>query len=249
MTARGYTVYYHLNKTNGKVYVGITCLRPKHRWARGKSYKGNRYFANSIAKHGWDGFHHRILIDGLTKEQAELIEENLIRWFNATDRLYGYNIKAGGGARGKHSEESKAKMSIAKRNMTDETKLKMSLAQKGKKRGPRPPEVGAKISAAKTGKKRGPLTKEWKANMSLAHMGHAVSEETKAKWSASRSKKIICVETEEIFTGLREAARAKGINYPSSISSACCGRHETCGGYHWKYMEDKKDERKTIVIS
>lgn len=34
-----YTVYKHINKINGKVYIGQTALNIERRWRKGKGYK------------------------------------------------------------------------------------------------------------------------------------------------------------------------------------------------------------------
>ena len=47
-------------------------------------------------------------------------------------------------------------------------------------------------------------------------------------------KPIVCVETNETFDSVTEAANS--INRkPCSLVDALKGRHETCGGFHWKY--------------
>lgn len=48
------------------------------------------------------------------------------------------------------------------------------------------------------------------------------------------SKKVLCVETGEIFESAREAQRKTGANY-SKISEVCNGSRKTAGGYHWKF--------------
>ena len=48
-----YTVYKHITPS-GKVYIGITSIKPDKRWNRGKGYKDNIYFSNAINKYGWD---------------------------------------------------------------------------------------------------------------------------------------------------------------------------------------------------
>ena len=34
-----YKVYAHINKINGKRYIGITSKEPKSRWCHGRGYK------------------------------------------------------------------------------------------------------------------------------------------------------------------------------------------------------------------
>ena len=75
---------------------------------------------------------------------------------------------------------------------------------------------------------------------SKAMKGKKHSEEHKRKLSEAQknrkdqSKKVLCVETEEIFESTREAFRKTGI-YQSSISLACNGFRNKAGGYHWKF--------------
>lgn len=101
---RKFYVYKHTNKINGKVYIGITCQRPKTRWSNGKGYKSNKHFWRSIQKYGWNkGFKHEILYSGLSKRQAEVMEVSLIAYYDSTDENKGYNDSPGGNLRSKES--------------------------------------------------------------------------------------------------------------------------------------------------
>lgn len=91
-----FTVYCHINKINGKKYVGITKQNPETRWHSGNGYNNNEYFWRAIKKYGWENFDHKILYENLTKEEAEKIEIQLIAEWKTTDRAYGYNIANGG---------------------------------------------------------------------------------------------------------------------------------------------------------
>lgn len=91
-----WSVYVHINKTNGKLYFGITSSKPRVRWRYGYGYSGCRYFNYAIEKYGWDGFEHKVLATGLTQYEAEYVETYLIREFKTTDRSRGYNIAPGG---------------------------------------------------------------------------------------------------------------------------------------------------------
>lgn len=89
-----YIVYKHTNKTNGKVYIGITCQIPEQRWRSGLGYKDQSKFYGAILKYGWDGFLHEILYSNLTQKEAYKLEEKLIKKFDSINN--GYNIQTGG---------------------------------------------------------------------------------------------------------------------------------------------------------
>jgi group I intron endonuclease len=93
---RKWCVYVHINKVNGKMYVGITSKKPTNRWSNGKGYKNNSYFTNSIQKYGWDNFEHIVVCQSKNKQEAENIEKYLIKVWN-TKIPNGYNLTVGGG--------------------------------------------------------------------------------------------------------------------------------------------------------
>ena len=48
-------------------------------------------------------------------------------------------------------------------------------------------------------------------------------------------KKIVCVETGEVFDAIVDAANKYCIN-AGNIGRVCEGKRKTCGGYHWRYL-------------
>lgn len=56
-----YIVYLHINKTNNKVYVGITSMAVNNRWREGKGYIKCEIMNRAILKYGWNNFEHIIL--------------------------------------------------------------------------------------------------------------------------------------------------------------------------------------------
>ena len=93
-----YVVYIHLNKSNNKPYIGITCASNINmRWKHGKGYKAcNPHFKQAIQKYGWDGFHHIIYRTQLGEQEAKDLERRLIYLFRADDKRFGYNGTKGG---------------------------------------------------------------------------------------------------------------------------------------------------------
>jgi hypothetical protein len=104
-----YCVYKH-TFPNGKVYIGITGRTPERRWDKGRGYSHNNYMNNAIAKYGWDNVKHDILVDNLTKEEAEEKEIELISTYKSNDLQHGYNIANGGNCAGTMSESTKRKI-------------------------------------------------------------------------------------------------------------------------------------------
>lgn len=164
-------IYKHTNKINGKVYIGQTCQKPENRWLEGEGYKGCTYFYHAIQKYGWGNFEHEILFEGLTLEEANRIEEELISQYNSTNSDKGYNLRSGG-LNNLHNDSSKEKMSKAKKGvkLKEETKRKIGEGNKGKIVSE---ETKRKMSEAQKGKKS-PLK------------GKHLSEETRKKISEAQ---------------------------------------------------------------
>lgn len=134
MTENNYCVYVHTNKINGKKYVGITKRDVKARWQHGNGYKRHKKFYNAILKYGWDGFEHEVLFKGLTLEEANVKERELIKFYDSMNN--GYNLTQGGdGSPGcAHTEEAKQKMSESRKNreITEEWRRHLGEALKGR---------------------------------------------------------------------------------------------------------------------
>ena len=72
------------------------------------------------------------------------------------------------------------------------------------------------------------MSEETKKKISLANMGH------EDRGGGVPRRKVMCVETGEVFESCSAAARWCGSN-SSHISNACRGTFEKTKGYHWKY--------------
>lgn len=91
-----YSVYKHTNKINGKVYIGITVNEPEVRWGKnGRNYE-RQIFGKAIQKYGWDNFEHEVLFTNLSRKEANDKEVELISFYHATNREFGYNVALGG---------------------------------------------------------------------------------------------------------------------------------------------------------
>lgn len=102
-----YKLYIHINKINGKKYIGITKESPNRRWRKGKGYKSNSHFTLAIKKYGWDNFYHIVAIDGLTQSQACILERMFILIYRSNNKYFGYNSTSGGEKNYYRTEETK----------------------------------------------------------------------------------------------------------------------------------------------
>ena len=91
--SKNYCVYVH-EFPNGKRYVGITGTDPEKRFIGGTGYKNQPKVYRAIEKYGWGNINHRIIISGITKEQAQGLERYLIGELNTIED--GYNVATGG---------------------------------------------------------------------------------------------------------------------------------------------------------
>lgn len=69
----------------------------------------------------------------------------------------------------------------------------------------------------------------------LTEAEHRKIDSANKRHGKALSKKVLCIETEEIFTSVNDAYRKTGVSV-GNISSVCNGSRKTAGGYHWKYI-------------
>lgn len=241
-----YTVYIHTNKVNHKRYIGITRQSVEERWRSGKGYKRCTYFYRAIQKYGWDGFDHEVFASNLTEDEAIHMEKLLIKELRTQEPEFGYNI-ADGGSTTRFSEEGLKKLSEKKMGeknpnygkiLTEEERRHLSELFSGENN----PNYGRKhteeerrkISEAITGRH---LSEEHKKKLSAHFRGKPITWE-RAENSGRQKKRIVCVETGEVFESIADAARSKGMyETKSRISAVCKGKAKSAGGYHWQYYE------------
>ena len=223
MEERIYKVYMHTSP-NDKVYIGITMQDVNKRWQNGKAYNHNNYFNSSIKKYGWNNFKHEILLCNLTKEEANILERIVIKYYKSNNIKYGYNIQEGGNVNGKMPKSVRDKISKAHlgKNKSDKTRKNMSESKKGCipwNKGKKyktgyicPEETKEKIRKAMIGIKRKPITIEHKIKI---------------------SKSVINIDTLEIFMSISDAIR----KYGGDIGRAVKNKSKAKGS-RWMYYDE-----------
>lgn len=220
-----YYVYMHINKINGKKYIGITKQdKPEYRWGiNGANYKESPHFYSAIQKYGWDNFEHITIASNLSKDKACAMEINLIAQYKTQDREYGYNVFKGGTAP----------------SLPQETKDKIAQGLKGNKNGlgkECSDEKKKKISEAQKGRK---LSEEHKRKLSKPKsVTYPCSEEKRQHIiDAKKDKKpITCIETNQSYSSIHECARQMCLD-ATAICAVLRGRLKLTGGYHFKYND------------
>lgn len=104
------TIYKLTNKINLKAYIGQTWATLEKRMGDGENYKNSTYLYNAIKSHGAENFEYIVLATCEDQETANTLETQYIVEYNTRDHAIGYNLKEGGSA-GKHSDETKQKIS------------------------------------------------------------------------------------------------------------------------------------------
>lgn len=213
-------IYKFTNKINNKVYIGqaknlkqrirthLNCVKNNH----------NYPIYNSMRKHNIENFEVEILVQGnFSKTELDDLEVDFIRLYNSINRLYGYNLTAGGeGTVGfKFTKESKDKMSKTKKGKpcSEKHKQKISKTSKGrifsqehkqklsnaaKNRKPISEETINKIRQTKIKNQTDKHSEKTKEKMRQANLGRKHSEESKQKMKDKiKNRKPISEETRQ----------------------------------------------------
>ena len=221
-------MYCHVNKKNGKKYVGITSKEPRKRWGRGGRYARQR-FGLAIKKYGWDGFDHIILKVGMTKADAEKEERRLISAWKSNDTVFGYNVAEGGDLSGPGFSE--IALRIKKENKTirpvvnlDTLEVFDSCDEAAKSAG----TSRAAIYHVLAGRNKRAGGYRWQyldANPPKTPANQVVD-----------TRPVICVDTGERFESVKDAAEFAGVS-PPGVIEVCNGKRLTAGGYRFCYED------------
>ncbi len=174
-----YTVYMHINRVNGKKYVGYTSKSWQERWKdHCKSARNVKhfYFHSAIKRYGEDAFDHVVLADAVpTLCAAHALERKMIAEHRSFDSTNGYNLTFGGegctataATRAKLSRSlrgnEKLRAALTGRKCSDIHCANIGAVHRGRKRSA---ETCARLSASHRAP-RTPLTAETKAKLSIA---------------------------------------------------------------------------------
>jgi group I intron endonuclease len=228
-------IYKITNKVNDKIYIGQTIRSLSKRW------KDHLYGATNcsklykaIKKYGPENFTIEEIDGANSQSELNYKEWFLIYKFNSLDRDKGYNLREGGGSRGRLSQETKDKISKAQigKKHTEKTKQKMSISHKGRVHSK---EARKKLSKAHTGKK---MSEEARAKMSTIAKNRIFSEETRARIgekSKNRGNKPVKRCDGVCYKSIKDAALDLDVD-KSCISAVARGHRKKVKGYVFEYL-------------
>ena len=196
-----YYIYLIVNSVNGKTYVGQR--KSSKEWYEDKYMGSGTLLKKAKQKYGIENFEKFLIQHCYSKEETNKAERSWIAEYRSRGKAE-YNISDGGdGSAGfHHTEETKRRLSEAKKGKpkSDETRRKLSESHKGKQaseetkrklsevhKGNHPSEeTRQKMSEAQKGKHK---SEEWRRKISEAHKGRKLSEEHRRKLSEAKKGK------------------------------------------------------------
>ena len=243
-------IYNATNKINGKGYVGQTIYPVQKRLKEHQQKNsGCRAFHGAIKKYGWKNFvidWYECSDDELNKHEKWMV--NLMGTLSPN----GYNLREGGGSKGKMSEESKQKMSESTRGEKNPNYGKI---------GEKNHNFGKKQSNETRQKKSESLkgdrcywygktqSKEHKQKNRESHLGKTPNNETRQKISEAQrgeknhnSKRVYQYTLDgafiDSFGSTGEAARHLKKNDGSKIRACARGDSKSAYKFKWSYTLD-----------
>ena len=206
---------YRFTFPNGKYYFGMTSQKPHRRWQNGEGYKKCPLVYSAIKKYGWENVEKKILFTFEEQNKALDKEKELIKVYNTTNPMNGYNLHEGGMPTGSSSF------------LTEEGRQKIIDTHTGR---PMSEYTKQKIIEAQTGRRK---TKEELEKISNSLKGR----------EAPNCKEVYCLDSKtneviKIYPSACEAAREIGKeNGFSNILKACRGERRTAYGYKWRFKD------------
>lgn len=233
MNEQRYYVYeYYIVPTKEIFYVG------KGTGDRYKTVKGrNKYFTDMFNSHKCAV---RIFSKNLTEEEAYQIEYLRIQFLRKYTPFRLTNQTEGGdGIRGfKPSCEQieKARKAMIKKWQDEEWKMRQIKKRHSPNSAFQSQEFKNKISQLVQGKKNPNYGHKWSDKMKNNLRQKQIASKRYCGSRNPNAKKVVCIDTGDVFETMTDAAKFAGVKLPSSIYHAI-RRNSTAGGFHWKILD------------
>lgn len=264
--AETYGVIYKItNKENGKVYIGQTTQglmkRIRQHRSEAKRYdelqaRGCRCLYRAMNKYGCDTFSVEIVYEAHDANDLDEAESFFIKEYGSL-APNGYNIESGGNAGKTLSEETRKMISDKVSILWSDPAYRehMSDIHKGivwdedvvRRRA----ESTRRAFKGKTPEERRAIAMRKRAGVMAGRhydcgkfKGSGVdgrtTEEHKILMSEKNGKRVICLETGDVYRSARHAAESIGKNKTcgTNIAGCCNGRYKSMYGYTWRWESE-----------
>lgn len=218
-------VYMILNTINNKVYIGssnnIKSRFSHHRASLNKNEHHSIHLQRAWNKYGADAFIFQVIEEC---EESVLLkrEQYYMDYYKSYDFKYGYNISKIAGRVVYVCKEDNPRYG---KPLSEETKAKLRAAHLGK---PASEERKQKLRDWYKTHDNPMKGKSGELAPCYGRTGEKHPLYGKTGELCASSKKVICLNTGEIFVSATEAARIKGVNH-SKLCMCCRGERKSCG--------------------
>lgn len=258
MKKRKYGIIYLIrNKINNKIYIGQTTLKGGFDERYNKDLGNNthnEHLKRSIQKYGINNFEIDKEFDiAYSKEELDKLECMYISLYNATNSKYGYNNMSGG-AYGKHSVETKKKMSKIRKDIWKEENYRQKQIETHK--GEKGYNFGKQLSKdtkKKISKINSIVIKKQYENGRVPYfLGKPMHKNTQDALLKANQIKIICITTMYIFDSISKASEFYTLDI-SGVAKCCKGKRKTCGKLpngtplKWMYYEEYIKQNQLLI--
>ncbi|ASA22561.1 hypothetical protein [Paenibacillus donghaensis] len=224
-----YFVYeYYIENTQEVFYVG------KGKGNRAVTGKRNQFCEDMKTTHDWS---HRIIYDSLSEKDAFSKEKELIKFYRDNSDFRITNQTDGGdGVSGLHHSEA-SKNNISEKSINrwnDESYRSRQTQYRNDPNGAyQSKEFRLKLSEKTSGKNNGNFNNRWtKEQKNHLSMLRKQNELSKGK-NNPKAKKVMCIETGEIFDYIGLAKEKYSVKHEASFTVAIDCKTRTCAGLHW----------------
>ena len=234
--ARDYYVYiWFIKDTNEVFYVGK---------GKGKRYQQtsnrNKFFTDMYKTHSCDV---KKIYENLTESEAFQKERETVKWYRENTNFRLTNQTDGGeGSSGwippKEFKEKQSK--IHKEQWQDEEFRNKMMAIRMDENGPyKSQEFREKISQLVQGENNPNYNNHWTEEMKESLRQKQKENDLYLNETNPNAKRVICIETGEVFDCIKFAIEEYNIKDHSNMSAALKHPIRTAGGYHWAEHTDE----------
>lgn len=226
-------IYKITNKINNKIYIGQSNNIKRRKYEHSSiKHETNKGLKKDYIKYGLENFEFQVLEECKLEE----LNEREKYWIRILKPQYNRTSGGDGVPNYKVSEETRQLLKQRGKefwnNLDEETKRRI-VSQNLKR-----PKIGHEVSEETRQKLREYNLGKKQSKETIEKRKQTMIDKKKNGYiqtNENHRKKVICIETGEIFNSLREAENKYSL---STLCGHLKGKYETCKGKHYKYYQE-----------